>query len=112
MIIWSGLGFLVPVIGCAALLFTGLISEKIAGDAQFVQQHGWLSGVGMLVAAPLTYGFHRLLLLQKGRVVIDKETGHEVVLRSKHSLFFVPVKWWPVVFAVLGVVFVAGGAAQ
>ena len=104
MIIWSGLGFLVAVIGFASLILTEFVSEKITGDDQFYQEHGWVILVGMLLAAGLTYGLHRLLLLQKGRVVIDKETGQEIVLRSSHSLFFIPVKWWPAVFVGLGVV--------
>jgi ABC-type antimicrobial peptide transport system permease subunit len=112
MIIWSGLGFLVAAIGFAALIFTELVSEKITGDDQFYQQHGWVILIGMLVAGTLTYGLHRLLLLQKGRAVIDKETGQEVVLRSNHSLFFISVKWWPVVFALLGVVFAIVAAAR
>ena len=103
MIIWSGLGFLVAVIGFASLILTEFVSEKVTGDDQFYQEHGWVILVGMLLAAGLTYGLHRLLL-QKGRVVIDKETGQEIVLRSSHSLFFIPVKWWPVVFIGLGVV--------
>jgi len=90
MIIWSGLGFLVAVIGFASLILTEFVSEKITGDDQFYQEHGWVILVGMLLAAGLTYGLHQLLLLQKGRVVIDKETGQEVVLRSSHSLFFIP----------------------
>lgn len=104
MIIWSGLGFLVAVIGFASLILTEFVSEKVTGDDQFYQEHGWVILVAMLLAAGLTYGLHRLLLLQKGRVVIDKETGQEIVLRSSHSLFFIPVKWWPVVFVGLGVV--------
>lgn len=104
MIIWSGLGFLVAVIGFASLILTEFVSEKVTGDDQFYQEHGWVIFVGMLLAAGLSYGLHRLLLLQKGRIVIDKETGQEIVLRSSHSLFFIPVKWWPVVFVGLGVV--------
>lgn len=104
MIIWSGLGFLVAVIGFASLILTEFVSEKVTGNDQFYQEHGWVILVAMLLAAGLTYGLHRLLLLQKGRVVIDKETGQEIVLRSSHSLFFIPVKWWPVVFVGLGVV--------
>lgn len=112
MIIWSGFGFLVAVIGFAALIFTELASEKITGNNQFYQQHGWVILIGMLVAAALTYGLHRLLLLQKGRAVIDKETGQEIILRANHSLFFIPVKWWSVVFAALGVVFAITGGAK
>jgi hypothetical protein len=37
-------------------------------------------------------------------VLIDKATGEEVVLKPKHSLFFVPVELWPVVFVALGLI--------
>jgi hypothetical protein len=104
MIIWRGFGFLVAIIALVALALTEQVSERITSDQQFYQQHGWVALVGMLIAAALTYGLHRLLILQKGRAVIDKETGQEIVLRSDHSLFFVPVKLWPVVFVVLGLV--------
>jgi len=110
--VWSGLGFLVAVIGFAALLFTEIISEKITGDDQFYQEHGWVILIGMLIAAVLTFGLHRLLLLQNGRVVLDKETGQEVTRRSNHSLFFIPVRWWPIVFVVLGVILAFTGGPR
>lgn len=72
MIIWSGFVFLVAVIGFTALIFTELVSEKITGDDKFYQQHGWVILIEMLVAAALTCGLHRLLLLKKGRGVIDR----------------------------------------
>jgi hypothetical protein len=109
MIIWKGFGFLVAVIGFGSLVLAELISERITGNDQFYQQNGWVILIGMLVAAALTYGLHRLLLLQKQRVVVDKETGEELVLSSGHSLFFVPVRWWPGIFIVLGVVFAVVG---
>lgn len=112
MIIWSGLGFLVAAVGFGALLFTEIISEKITGDDRFYQEHGWVILIGMLVAAVLTFGLHRLLRLQKGRVVIDKETGEEETLGGDHSLFFIPVKWWPIIFVILGVVLAFTGGAD
>ena len=105
MIIWNGLGFLVVVVGFAALILTELVSEKITGDEEFYQQHGWVILIGMLVAAALTYGLHRVLPRHKARVLIDKQTGQEVVLRYDHSLFFIPVRWWPAVFMAIGVGF-------
>jgi hypothetical protein len=109
VIIWRGFGFLVAVIGFAALILAETVSEKITGDDQFYQQHGWVVFIGMLVAAALTYGLHRLLLLEKQRVLIDRETGGEVAQPSKHSLFFVPVQLWPAIFIVLGLVFAVAG---
>ena len=111
MVIWKGLGFLVAIIAFAALLLTEIVSEGLTGDEQFYQENSWVILVGMLIAAVLTYGLYRLLLRQKGRVVIDKETGQEIVLRPSHSLFFVDVKWWPAILVVLGVVFAVVGVA-
>jgi hypothetical protein len=104
MIFWEGLGFVVAVIAFAVLILAETVSEKITGDDQFYQQHGWVLLIGLLVAAGLTYGLHRLLLLKKQRVLIDKETGEEVVLTPKHSLLGIPVQLWPVVFVALGLI--------
>ena len=105
MIVWSGFGFLVLVLGVASLLLTELACKRILGDYEpyLYERHGWLFLVGMSIAAILTYGLHRLLLLQKGRVVIDRETGQELILRPGHSFFFIPVKWWPILFLLIGV---------
>lgn len=109
MIIWNGLGFLVVIIFIAAVLFTEFAVEILTGNDQFYQENAWVMLIGMLIAAASTYCLHRLLLLKKGRVVVDKETGQEIVLRSRHSLFFIDVKWWPVLFVALGIVFLFDG---
>lgn len=105
MVVYKGLGIFVVPIGFLSLLSTELFFERITGDDQYYQQHGWVILVGMLLAAALTHEFHRMLLRQKGRVLIEKETGREIVERPSHSLFLIPVKWWPIVFIVLGVFF-------
>jgi hypothetical protein len=38
------------------------------------------------------------------RVVIDKQTGHEIALKNKHDLFFVPLRYWPPILVCGGVV--------
>jgi ABC-type Fe3+ transport system permease subunit len=105
MIIWNGLRFLVAVIGIGSLFLAELISERITGDEEFYQRNGWVILVGMIAAAILTYGLHLLLQRRKQQVAIDKETGQEFALAPSDSLFFVPVRWWPAVFVVIGLVF-------
>jgi len=105
MIIWTGFGFLVAIIGFAALILTELVSESLTKNEQFYQQNSWVILVGMTVAAVLTFGLHKLLSLKKPKIVIDKETGQEIELEGSHSLFFIPVKWWPVAFVIFGFVF-------
>ena len=38
-----------------------------------------------------------------GKTLIDKETGQEVVVRQKHSFFFIDVKYWPAILIVLSI---------
>jgi len=40
----------------------------------------------------------------KPRTVIDKETGQELVLKAKHDFFFIPMKYWPYLLLLLGVI--------
>lgn len=112
MIIWNGLGFCVFLIGFGSLILAELISEAITCDDRFYQQHAWVAMLGMFFAATVTYGFHFLLLRRKDRTVVDKETGEEFVLRSDHSLFFIPVRWWPVVFVIGGIVYAFSKVAE
>jgi hypothetical protein len=34
--------------------------------------------------------------------VIDKTTGQELTLRDKHDLFFVPLRYWPMILVLGG----------
>ncbi|MDF7802157.1 hypothetical protein P4C99_21980 [Pontiellaceae bacterium B1224] len=105
MIIWSGLGFVVAIIGFGSLILTEYLSERITNNDQFYQENSWIILIGMALAAIFTFAFSLLLKKEKARVVVDKETGQEIELRKSHSLFWIPVRWWPVVFIILGVVF-------
>ena len=112
MIFWTGFGFLVAIIGFATLILTELVSESITKNEQFYQENSWVILVGMTIAAVLTFGLHKILSLKKPKIVIDKETGQEMELRGSHSLFFIPVKWWPVAFIVLGFIFMFTGGEK
>jgi tetratricopeptide (TPR) repeat protein len=104
MIFTRGAGFLVLIICLVTLAAAQGVTLKITGDERFYDEHRWVALTAWLTAAALTYGLHRLLLLQKERVVIDKATGEELVLKPEDSLLCVPVGWWPIVFVAFGVI--------
>ena len=104
MIIWTGLGFLVALVGLGCLFLTETIT-RVVFDESYYQVHGWPKLAGFLVAALFVYVIGLLLDRQSVRVLIDKATGQEVVLKKMHSLFFIPVSYWPYIFVALGVVF-------
>lgn len=104
MIFTRGVGFLVLIICLVTLAAAQGVTHKITGDERFYDEHRWVPLIAWLTAAALTYGLHRLLLLQKERVVIDKATGEELLLKPEDSLLCVPVGWWPIVFVAFGMI--------
>jgi hypothetical protein len=99
MVIWSGLGFIVGLIGFLSLVLTQRVSQALTADPRFYQDHRWLVLVAMSIAALLTYLFYVLLARRD-----NASPG-----TSRHSLFFVPVKWWPGIFLVIGVAMLFAG---
>lgn len=98
MVIWSGLGWVIPVIAIACLLLGSLvIGDSWSGNS-------WAQAGAILVAAALTFVFDRFFLEKRAdKTLMDKETGKDVILRKNDSLFFIPVRFWPFVLVAIAV---------
>ena len=104
MIIWRGLGCLVPVIAFFMLSVVTVAFESIFPNPKYVDENPWTWMIlGLCAAAPIWF-IGRILNNQPGRTVIDKQTGEEIELRRKHDLFFIPMELWGLAIAVIGVI--------
>jgi hypothetical protein len=84
---------LVVVIAFVCSLIANLIANAAAGEGYF-DKHKWPLGIALLVSAVICWYLGDYLRNRPGRVVIDKQTGKELVLRKSHALFFIPMHWW------------------
>lgn len=105
MIIWSGLGFLVPVIAFGCLVATELLVEAAFRDEQYYQEHGWPKLAAFVVSAVLVGAVGRILRRRRGRVLIDPRTGEEVIVGDRSTFFFIPMGFWAPILVVIGVAF-------
>lgn len=112
MIIWQGFGFLVAIIGIAVLVAVEYAMRAITKDMTYYTTHGWPKLLGFWITAVIIYFIARFFDSRPGKVVIEKDTGKEIVQRRSHSLFFVPLRFWPYVLAALGVVFLFVDGSQ
>ena len=94
MIIWQGLGILVPAMAIGISLIFNFAIGAIMGDDQYYLSHGWPKLVSLWLAAAVIYGMARMLDSVPAKVLIEKDTGREIVMRQRHSFFFIPVKYW------------------
>ena len=103
MIIYSGLGILVPLIAIASLFgFDYLFNDIIYHDPRFIQTHTWAQLVGVVVASVTCFFLGKVLDGWPGKLMIDKETGQERRVGGHHTFFFIPMHWWGFIFLAYG----------
>jgi hypothetical protein len=101
MIVWRGWGFLAFVIP----LGLGILAEQ-GGKAVSGDGAGWYFQSGFGAGLAIVWFLGRWLNNKPEKILIDPETGEQVVLRGGHSLFWIPMQYWA--FIGLAVMAVAG----
>jgi hypothetical protein len=102
MIIWSGWGFLVPVITWAGagiiVLIMLLFGQSIEGKDIIIVP------LTFLIGGISTYLFHKYVLAKTEipRELIDTKTNQKVIFRRRNHLFFIPFRYWPYILELLG----------
>ena len=103
--IWRGYGFLVPLVTFGFLLLIESATRLMIKEEFYYQAHGWPQLLGACLAAAVIYPVAKHYDSRPDRTLIDQNTGKEVVLRTKNSFVFIPMRYWPFVLLVIGVYF-------
>lgn len=94
-LVWSGQGYLVPVITFASCLLMELTTRAISHDTTYYQEHVWPMPVALVIAGVGCLIIGQLLPGTKSRKVIDMETREEILVHpAQHTFFFVPLRYW------------------
>jgi len=96
MVVWKGWGLLVVGFLFAFVLPTEFVVEHYLGEGQYKALAWPIPLVFLLAAIPTTLlgmKFHN----KPARILLDPETGEKVELKSEHSLFWIPMRFWGVI---------------
>ncbi|MGE5354863.1 MAG: hypothetical protein ACM3PT_01370 [Deltaproteobacteria bacterium] len=96
MIFWSGRGILSILVLIAVIAIFSAILPVDFEDFAFV--------FGFLAAGLFSWYFGKKWNHGHGRILIDKETGKEVELKSNHTLFWIKIQYWGIIFFVIGLI--------
>ena len=94
MIIWRGLGYLVAVIVFISSLIANFITNVITGSEDYWEKHRWPFALSLIFSAIACWFLGKYLTTRKRKVLVDKETGEEMMLEEIHDLFFISVYLW------------------
>ncbi len=100
LIVWRGLGWLVPVLVIAALILTQLAVDAVYGQG-FYTANAWPKQAAFIAAAVFVGLLGVFLNHMRRGLLIDEETGEVVGKAPSHTLFFIPVEYWAVIVLAL-----------
>lgn len=95
MIVWSGRG----ILSFLALVFAIFISQKIIPVGY--------NDVSLIVSLLLAALFSVIMGKKWNseiKTVIDKDSGKEIQLQTKHSLFWIKMEYWGFIYGVFAVI--------
>lgn len=94
MIIWSGLGILVPIVIGIVYLASDFAIRTILNDSYYFSSHYWPWAFALSFSGFVVFHIARYLERSEAQLLYDPETNEQVVIRRRHSLFFIPIKYW------------------
>ncbi len=97
IVVWSGRGFLSALVLFISIAFSAKLFPTSDSNYAFV--------LGFFVAAVFSWFFGKKWNEEK--VSRDEETNQDYLIKPNHSLFFIRMQYWGIVFFVLGFVFLA-----
>jgi hypothetical protein len=102
MIIWSGKGYYVLLVGICCHVLVMMGCKTMLADPSIYQTHGWPKAAAFLLAAAILWLLGKSIA-RRTAYGIDSATGERVAYRPRDTLFFIPIPYWSVIFVVLAV---------
>ncbi|WP_276372265.1 hypothetical protein [Chryseolinea sp. H1M3-3] len=94
MIVWSGKGFLAVIVLIASFAVSVNLFPKEQSDYAFI--------LAFFATAAFSWFMGKKWNEQDARTFIDKSTGQEIVFKANHSLFWIKLQYWGIIFSIFG----------
>ena len=99
MVVWSGKGFL------SLLILVVLLFMCVTILPQNESEYGFT--ISLFGASWFSWVFGNKWNSKLERIFIDKETGKEIVYKGNHSLFWIKMEYWGIIFMTLSLIILA-----
>ena len=102
MIIWQGFGVIALLIPILVSVLTEASLDGAFGKGYYAA-HPLALTLSLLISAVIVWFVGARLNNAPGRVLVDPESGQKVELKKRHTLFWIPMQWFGLVIAAVGV---------
>jgi hypothetical protein len=78
------------------------MTRAVFTESRYYQNHTWPIPFAVAMAGVVCYFLGRRLNGGEPRLLVDPQTGEEIVLRpARHKLFFIKIEYWAPIFITL-----------
>jgi hypothetical protein len=99
-IVWQGAGLAGVLVPILIVLLGGMGFDAALGDG-YSKEHGWTMALLIALSAALVWLIGSKLNNRPGKELIDPETRQMVVLKPRHTIFWIPLQYFAIILAVL-----------
>jgi hypothetical protein len=100
-IIWRGKGWVVFVVTFVSSLVAELITRSITHDENYYSNDPYPFSISLLVSAAIVFFINKNLEAETYNVNLSERENNKRNNSIRHSLFFIPVKFWPLILFIL-----------
>ena len=99
LLFWRGNGVAAPLIYLCIMILSAMIGSSVGLKDDTLGMYTFEFILSLCFCVPL-YFYGKKMNSEK-KVLIDKQTGKEVVLKANHSFFEVKLEYWAIVIPII-----------
>ena len=103
IVIWRGAGGAVIIIGIVVCLLLNIVTSAVYHQNDYFSAHLWPKVAALWITGASCWFLGRYLNGRPPRVVMNRETGREDLVKPNHHLMFVKLEYWGPIFFAVGV---------
>lgn len=102
MIVWQGAGFAGALVPIIFVLLGNYGLDKAFGDGYY-SSHIWAPTAMLIASSIVVWWLGKRLENIPGRELIDPQTQEKVILKEKHTIFWIPLHYFSFILAAFAI---------
>ena len=103
MFFWRGQGIYVVLILFASILITTLFASLILRVENDFSGSKWFLFATFNMAGFFCWRIGNRINSKYPKILIDPKTNEEVEIIERHTFWFIPIKYWGIIYSVIGI---------
>ena len=103
-LIWKGKGWIVFVVTFVGSLAAQLITQSVTHDKNYYLINPYPFSISLIISATIVFFINKNIEAKAYDINLSEDENNQKNYSIKHSLFFIPIKFWALILFILSVI--------